>query len=80
MKTIQIQEAKASFSALVEAAEQGHPTVITQNGRPAAVMVPVDAARRLYPEGKKSFGKFLLSFPGGIEPGWDSSPPGEIDL
>ncbi len=80
MKSIQIREAKAGFSALVEAAEQGQPTVITKHGRPIAAVVPVDAARRLYPEEKKSFGRFLMSFPGGIEPERDDSSLREIDL
>lgn len=80
MKTIQIREAKAGFSAILEAAQQGHPTLITRQGRPAAAMVPVEAARRLYPQDTKSFGKFLLSFPGGLEPERDGSPLREIDL
>lgn len=34
MKTMQLREAKASLSALVEAAENGEPTVITKHGKP----------------------------------------------
>ena len=44
MKTMQLREAKASFSALVEAAENGQPTIITKHGKPAAAIVPVDVA------------------------------------
>lgn len=65
MRTVQVRDAKATFSALVEAAERGEPTTITRHGRPAAVVVPVEAARRLYPEDKPDFADFLLSFPGG---------------
>ena len=47
MESIQIRDAKAKFSALVEAAEHGRPTTITRHGRPAAVMIPIADARRL---------------------------------
>jgi antitoxin Phd len=39
MKKIQPREAKATLSAVVEAAENGEPTTITKHGRPAAVIV-----------------------------------------
>jgi prevent-host-death family protein len=75
MKTVQMGEAKASFSALVEAAEKGEPMTITRHGRPAAVLVPVEAARRLYPEDPKpSFADFLLSFPGPLDVERDQMP------
>jgi prevent-host-death family protein len=80
MKSIQIRDAKARFSALVEAAERGLPTTITRHGRPAAVIVPVEDARRLYPEDKASFADLLLAFPGGIEFERDEAPPRDVDL
>ncbi len=80
MKSIQIRDAKAKFSALVEAAENGQATTITRHGRPAAVLVPVEDARRLYPDQRPSFADLLLSFPGGIEFERDRTPPREIDL
>jgi antitoxin Phd len=39
MKEIQLREAKATLSAVVEAAQNGEPTTITKRGRPAAVVV-----------------------------------------
>ena len=39
MKRIQLREAKATLSAVVEAAENGEPTTITKHGRPAAVII-----------------------------------------
>jgi antitoxin Phd len=39
MKEIQLREAKATLSAVVEAAENGEPTTITKHGRPAAVIM-----------------------------------------
>lgn len=67
MRTVQVRHAKAGFSALVEAAERGEPTTITRHGKAAAVVVPVDVARRLYPDDKPNFADFLLSFPGESE-------------
>lgn len=80
MKSIQIRDAKAKFSALVEAAERGKPTTITRHGKPAAVLVPVEAAKRLYPENRPSFAELLLAFPGGIEFERDRTPMRDIDL
>lgn len=78
VKSLQVREARAAFSALVEAAERGEPTTITRHGRPAAVVVPVSAARELYPE--PSFADFLLSFPGPLDVERDDTPLGEADL
>jgi prevent-host-death family protein len=80
MQKVQVREAKARFSALVEAAEHGQPTTITRHGQPAAVLVSVADARRLYPEDKPSFVDLLLSFPGDIEIERDPTPMREVDL
>ena len=80
MRSIQARDAKARFSALIEAAERGQPTTITRHGRPAAVVVSVEDARRLYPEDHPSFVDLLLSFPGGVEFERDSTPLREVDL
>jgi len=80
MKSIQIRDAKAKFSALIEAAERGRPTIITRHGRPAAFVVPVEDARRLYPEDRSSFVDLLLAFPGGFEFERDQTPLREVDL
>lgn len=79
MKTIQARDAKASFSSLLEAAGRGEPTTITRHGRPAAVIISIADAERLYGE-PKSFAKHLLAFPGGIEFERDPSPPRDVDL
>lgn len=82
MKSLPLREAKASLSALVEAAEQGEPVTITKHGRPAAVLVPIEAARQLYPE-RPSFADYLLSgpgFPPGFEPERNPSPGRALDL
>src|SRR5262244_473651 len=45
MKTLGLRDAKASLSAVIEAAERGEATTITKHGRPAAVVVPVEQAK-----------------------------------
>jgi len=80
VNSVQVRDAKARFSALVAAAEQGQPTTITRHGRPAAVLVPVADARRLYPDDRPSLIDLLLAFPGGVEFERDRTPPREIDL
>jgi len=82
MKTMNVREAKAVFSALVDAAEHGQPITITRHGKPAAVIVPVDEARKLYPE-KPNLIEYLLTFPGfpeGFEPERNRSPGRDVDL
>lgn len=80
MESVQIRDAKARFSALIEAAERGRPTTITRHGRPAAVVVPVADAQRLYAAQGSAFADLLLSFPGGVEFERDDTPLREIDL
>ena len=63
MRTVQLRDAKAQFSALVEAAERGEPTTVTKHGRPAAMLIPIEEARKLYPEKKMTFAEWLLSIP-----------------
>ena len=67
MKTVSLRDAKAGFSSLVDDAMKGEMVTITRHGRPAAVLVSIAAARRIAGAGKADFGKFLQSFPGGLE-------------
>lgn len=80
MRTMQVREAKAGFSALIEAAESGEPTIITRHGKPAAAVVSVEDMQKLYPVKRRNFGEFLLTYPGGIELERNESPSREIDL
>jgi prevent-host-death family protein len=80
MKTMQVREAKAHFSELLDAASKGEPTTITRHGEPVAVVVPVEASKKLYPKPKRSFVDHLLAFPGPLEIEKDRRPPREIDL
>ena len=74
MKTLGLRDAKASLSAVVEAAERGAATTITKHGRPAAVVVPVEDAQRLYPTEWPSFADLLMSLPEDLETERDPSP------
>ena len=62
MKEIQLREAKATLSAVVEAAEKGEPTTITKHGRPAAVIVSHSEWTRLKTR-IPSFANLLLAVP-----------------
>lgn len=80
MRTIQLRDAKANLSALVDAAEKGEPTVITRHGRAAAVLVPVDMAERLGAPDRPSFADFLLSIPAATDFDRDATPLRHADL
>jgi antitoxin Phd len=80
VRTLRLREAKASFSAVVEAAEHGEPTTITKHGRPAAVVMPVKDAHRLYAGDRPSFAALLIGIPHAVETERDPSPLREADL
>jgi prevent-host-death family protein len=80
MKTLPLRQAKAALSAVIEAAEHGEATTITKHGRPAAVVVPVEDARRIYPTKRPGFVDLLREIPHAIETDRDQSPLREVDL
>lgn len=80
MNMAQLRDAKAILSALVDAAERGEPTTITRHGKPAAVLVSVEDAARLYPARSGSLAEHLFRFPGGMEFERDQTPLRDIDL
>ncbi len=45
MKQLNLAEAKAKFSALVDAATRGEGTIIAKSGTPVAMLVPLDRAK-----------------------------------
>ena len=79
MREIQLREAKASLSAVVDAALRGEPSVITRHGRPQAVVIGFEEWHRL--SSVPSFGRLLMSAP--LEPGdlpeRDRSPIREME-
>ncbi|MFC3326252.1 type II toxin-antitoxin system Phd/YefM family antitoxin [Mesorhizobium cantuariense] len=81
MKTIELRQAKAVFSAIVEAAGNGEPTIITRDGKPTAMVVPVDERRRFYPQdSQKNLADILLQYPGGIEFERNDSPSRDVEF
>lgn len=80
MKTLHLKEAKTTFSAIIESAQQGEPTIVTKRGRPAAMVVPIAEGRKLFPDNRPNFAELLLSIPHELEIERDRSPSREIDL
>ena len=65
MRTIQLREAKARLSAVVEGAARGEAAVITRRGKPRAVILGIDDWNRL--RQVPSFGRLLAA--SGLEDG-----------
>ena len=80
MNIMQIREAKASFSALVAAAEKGRPTLVSRHGQPCAMIVPVADGERLYPLEMPNLANYLLALPESLEIKRDNTPLRGIDF
>lgn len=80
MDTMQIRDAKAGLSAVVAAAERGRPTIITRHGHASAMVVPIEAGRRLYPLDTPSLAAHLLALPEALETERDATPLRSADL
>ena len=65
MREIQLRDAKATLSAVVDDAVQGAPSIITRHGKPEAVVIGFEEWQRLV--SVPSFGRLLMAAP--IEPG-----------
>lgn len=65
MKEIQLRDAKATFSAVVDQAVQGTPSVITRRGRKEAVILSYEDYEKL--AHIPSFGALLAAYPGDEE-------------
>lgn len=74
VEVLRIREAKASFSALVTAAEGGRPTLISRHGQPCAMIVPLADGARLYPSEMPNLANYLLTLPEPFETGRDLTP------
>jgi antitoxin Phd len=64
MREIQLKDAKANLSAVVDQAARGGPSVITRHGKPEAVVLGFADWQRL--SRVPSFGRLLMSAP--LEP------------
>ena len=74
MREIQLRDAKASLSAVIDEAMRGKPAVITRHGKRQAVVVSYAEWERL--STVPSFGRLLMAAPleAGDPPGRDRSP------
>ncbi|WP_136621005.1 MULTISPECIES: type II toxin-antitoxin system Phd/YefM family antitoxin [Mesorhizobium] len=64
MREIQLKDAKATLSAVVDQAVAGTPAVITRHGRKQAVILSFEDYERL--SRVPSFGQLLAAFPGDV--------------
>jgi prevent-host-death family protein len=80
MRQIQLRQAKASLSAVVDDAVRGKPSIITRHGKPQAVVVGFEDWQRL--SSVPSFGRLLMSAPvtAGDLPQRDPSPMRDVEL
>ncbi len=80
MNELQLRDAKATLSAVIDSARQGQPTIITRHGKPAAVVVSFEDWERL--SRVPSFGRLLMAAPIGPDdlPERDPSPMREADI
>ena len=65
MQEIQLRDAKATLSAVIDDALRGSPAIVTRHGRREAVVLSFEAWQRL--SRVPSFGRLLVEAP--IEPG-----------
>ncbi len=65
MRQIQLRDAKAGLSSVVDDARQGKPSIITRHGKPEAVVIGFEEWQRL--SNVPSFGRLLMSAP--VAPG-----------
>jgi antitoxin Phd len=61
MRKVQLKDAKANLSAVVDQAARGKPSVITRHGKPEAVVLGFADWQRL--SCVPSFGRLLMSVP-----------------
>jgi prevent-host-death family protein len=80
MREIQLKDAKATLSAVVDQAIQGNPAIITRHGKREAVVLSFDEYEKL--SHLPSFGRLLASFPGdeGDLPTRSNRPSRAVDL
>jgi prevent-host-death family protein len=65
VREIQLKDAKASLSSLVDDAARGQPSIITRDGKPQAVVVGFEEWEQL--SRVPSFGRLLMSAPVGAK-------------
>ncbi len=64
MRKIQLRDAKASLSEVVDRAVEGRPSIITRHGKPEAVVLGFKEWEKL--SNVPTFGRLLMAAPAGI--------------
>lgn len=86
MSEVSLKNAKAGFSGFVDQAAAGEFVTITRDGKPAAVIVSVEAAalaKRALREDQSSLVQYLRKFPAGLDDdvfARNQAPSREADL
>ncbi len=80
MREIQLRDAKAGLSAVVDEAVRGEPAIITRHGKREAVILSYDEWQRL--SQVPSFGRLLMAAPLTPEdlPERDPTPPRQTEF
>lgn len=78
MQELQLRDAKAAFSAVVEQAAKGEATLITRHGQRTAVILGYETWLHLT-GARPSFADLLLAFPEGEDIRRDPAPARELD-
>lgn len=82
MLTVNLRDAKAGFSSLVDEAVKGEFVTITRHGKSVAVLVSVEAAeiaRKALERRRAGLASYLRTFPGG-EFARDRAPSRDVEL
>jgi len=82
MRTINLKDAKAGFSGLVDQAVKGEFVTITRHGKPVAALVPLEAAeiaRRAMARQRPGLVAYLKTFPGEVFER-NPAPSRDVDL
>jgi prevent-host-death family protein len=79
MHTSQLRDVKSSFSAVVDQASGGEPTVVTRHGKPVAVVLGYHEWQALK-GARSSFADLLLDFPDVGEITRDPAPPRDLGV
>lgn len=74
MQEVQLREAKAQLSAVINNAQNGQPSIITRHGKREAVVISFEEWQRL--SSVPSFAQMLIACP--LEPG-DLAPRAQAD-
>ncbi|OLP57608.1 prevent-host-death protein [Rhizobium rhizosphaerae] len=67
MSTVSVADAKSGFAGLVDQAANGEFVTITRHGKPAAMLVSIEAgeaAKKALTKPRANFGDFLMAYPG----------------